>query len=179
MKQHRSLEELVIQACPRTWDSLEPVGEPAVWAGGSCESRRYCDDCQLAVHNLSAYTRREARRLLDSPGRVCVMKSLRPDGSVVTRATWSERASQRVRALASRAALLFVSLWAGLLASCSGELEEQAREASVEGGAEQTETGDDRAGQECGQGTSATGELNEEPLRLLTELGGLIGYIGE
>jgi len=76
--------------CPKKWADL--VGD---------DTRRYCGECQLHVHNLSAMTRREGERFLESvspdEGRVCATYTRRVDGSIVTRATWRESVGIRLR----------------------------------------------------------------------------------
>ncbi len=48
---------------------------------------RFCEHCNLSVHDLSQMTRKRARRLVaKSKGRLCIRYLRRPDGSMVTRA---------------------------------------------------------------------------------------------
>jgi hypothetical protein len=52
-------------------------------------NRRFCDECQLHVHNLSAMSRRERERfVIESEGKACVAYELRPDGTMVTPSFW-------------------------------------------------------------------------------------------
>ena len=44
--------------------------------------RRHCDACDTHVHDLSAMTEREARRLLARSPTACIRYRARPDGSV-------------------------------------------------------------------------------------------------
>ncbi len=51
--------------------------------------RRFCDHCQLHVHNLSAMSRRERDRFVtESAGRACIAYQLRSDGTMVTPSYW-------------------------------------------------------------------------------------------
>jgi hypothetical protein len=73
--------------------------------------RRFCEHCQLHVHNLSAMSRRERDRFVsESAGQACIAYQLRPDGSMVTLSLWRGmlRPFQRVQlsAFAVLAALL-------------------------------------------------------------------------
>ena len=114
MKKRSNLEELTLSACPRTWASLEEVEGDA--------RRRHCDECQLHVHDLRAYTKREAERLLDArrDERVCVRKTVRPDGTIVTRAGLGERWLRRGKLAAS----WLLVLGGTLLAACTKDSRE-------------------------------------------------------
>ncbi|MFT3687218.1 MAG: hypothetical protein QM783_20230 [Phycisphaerales bacterium] len=70
-----SLPQLRVDSpCPMSWDAMR----------GDHRSR-FCDHCQLHVHNVSALTKREARALLAaSSGRLCLNGYVRPDGELVT-----------------------------------------------------------------------------------------------
>jgi hypothetical protein len=87
--------------CPKRWEELQ---------GGN--QRRFCQECQLHVHNLSAMSSRERERFVAQAGsgRQCIAYELRPDGSMVTPSPWSSllRPFQRVQwvALAFLAAIL-------------------------------------------------------------------------
>ena len=58
----RALEDVRIRECPKRWAELDATEDPA---------RRYCDACDLHVHDLASYTRSEAEALLarESPAR--------------------------------------------------------------------------------------------------------------
>ena len=87
--------------CPKLWEELH---------GG--EQRRFCEECQLHVHNLSAMSSRERERFVarSGSGRQCIAYELRPDGSMVTPSWWSPllRPFQRMQwaAMAFLAAVL-------------------------------------------------------------------------
>ena len=52
--------------------------------------RRFCDHCQLHVHNLSAMSATQRERFVAaSGGHACIAYELRPDGSMVTLSRWS------------------------------------------------------------------------------------------
>ena len=59
---------------------------PASWADMAGDDRtRYCQQCQLHVHDLSAMTRAEGEALVaSSTGRLCTRMTRRPDGTIVT-----------------------------------------------------------------------------------------------
>lgn len=74
-----SLDVIQIKSpCSASWEAME--GD---------DVQRFCDDCQLHVHNLSQMRRRDAEalvsgvRLPEGP-RVCVQMQRGPDGRVVT-----------------------------------------------------------------------------------------------
>lgn len=114
MSRRRSLEHAPITPCPRTWSSLEPV-DPT----GAADRIRYCDDCRLHVHNLAAYTRREARRLVEGrEGRLCVLRVLDGRGRMVSRES-APAPLARLRAGLARTATWLLLLAGGALASCS------------------------------------------------------------
>jgi hypothetical protein len=51
--------------------------------------RRFCEHCQLHVHNLSAMSRRERDFFVtESAGRSCIAYQLRLDGTMVTPSFW-------------------------------------------------------------------------------------------
>jgi hypothetical protein len=51
--------------------------------------RRFCEDCQLHVHDLSAMSRRESDHFIaESAGKDCITYQLRPDGTMVTPSFW-------------------------------------------------------------------------------------------
>jgi len=64
--------------CPANWDEM--TGD---------EKKRFCGQCKLHVHNLSAMTELEAERLLQEArrqeGRLCVRFYRRFDGKILTR----------------------------------------------------------------------------------------------
>jgi hypothetical protein len=74
-------------------------------------TRRFCEHCQLHVHNLSAMSATERENFLaESGGAKCIAYELRGDGSMVTQSHWSwiARPMRRVQfaAVAMLAALL-------------------------------------------------------------------------
>src|SRR4051812_23738688 len=65
--------------CPKQWEEMRGDAK-----------RRFCDQCQLHVHNLSAMSRRERDRFVqESGGRGCIAYQLRPDGTMMTPTFWS------------------------------------------------------------------------------------------
>lgn len=78
-KRDLSFDSLRIPSpCNADWDSMEDRG-----------SQRYCEDCNLCVHDVRRLTESETRDLLhraaQSGTRVCMRVTYRANGSVVTR----------------------------------------------------------------------------------------------
>jgi hypothetical protein len=99
--------------CDRTWDSL--TGD---------DRKRYCGDCRLHVHNLSAMTSGEIRELVStSEGRVCGRFFQRADGTMITKdcAPEREKLQRRGRRLRIAAATLFGLAGTMGLSACGGE----------------------------------------------------------
>ena len=64
--------------CPKQWDQM--TGDA---------KRRFCEHCQLHVHNLSAMSERERERFVArSGGRACIAYQLRRDGTLITPSFW-------------------------------------------------------------------------------------------
>jgi hypothetical protein len=103
----------VTEPCPIKWESMRGDGRT-----------RFCDQCQLHVHNVSALSGREAARLLAAaPGRVCMNGMARGDGTLVTRESLAEvlrqQGASRWRIAAVRAAAwLGLGTVAASLAAC-------------------------------------------------------------
>lgn len=52
--------------------------------------RRFCEHCQLHVHNLSAMSPGERTQFVaESGGRACITYEIRPDGTMITASRWS------------------------------------------------------------------------------------------
>jgi hypothetical protein len=51
----------IARPCPKKWENLRGDNQ-----------KRFCDECQLHVHNLSAMSEKEVQALLQIPGRCCV-----------------------------------------------------------------------------------------------------------
>ena len=67
-------------ACPKKWESMRVDGS----------QQRFCEQCQLHVHDLSAMSSSEATGVLAGMnGRVCVSYQVAPDSSMVMRTRWS------------------------------------------------------------------------------------------
>jgi hypothetical protein len=65
----------VAAPCPANWERM--VGD---------ERKRFCDQCNLHVYNLSGMTKREAEALItNAEGRLCVRFYRRADGTIITR----------------------------------------------------------------------------------------------
>ena len=64
--------------CPRKWGDM--TGDA---------KRRFCEHCQLHVHNLSAMPSGERMQFVaETRGRACITYELRPDGTMVTASRW-------------------------------------------------------------------------------------------
>ena len=52
--------------------------------------RRFCEHCQLHVHNLSAMSPGERTQFVaESGGRACITYEIRPDGTMLTPSRWN------------------------------------------------------------------------------------------
>ena len=86
-------------ACPKRWDDMKEDGP----------QRRFCDQCQLHVRDLSAMTERQGQQVLaEANDRLCVSYLVRPDGTMVTRARWE--GMKRGWFTVQRAALTFLAM---------------------------------------------------------------------
>ena len=51
--------------------------------------RRFCEHCQLHVHNLSAMSKKERTKFVaESKGRTCIAYTHRPDGTLISEGFW-------------------------------------------------------------------------------------------
>jgi len=108
MNDRTTLDRLEIASpCSADWSAMQ--GD---------DKRRFCSDCKLHVHDLSAMTTDEAMDVLRAAGqgRLCVRFHRRADGRVLTQ-DCPVGLRQKVRRAWARAAAMATSLWA--LASCS------------------------------------------------------------
>jgi hypothetical protein len=99
--------------CPKTWADMR--GDAV---------KRFCDDCQLNVYDVSQLTTLEAYSLLKlSEGRVCARIYTRADGTVLTRDCPTGLRRARQRALRSALALgaLATSALAAVLSQLGGD----------------------------------------------------------
>jgi hypothetical protein len=83
------------------------------------ERRRFCAQCKLHVHDLSAMSARDANELLQrgTQGRVCVRFFRRADGTVLTR-DCPVGLRRKLRRAWARAAAMWLALW-GSFAACT------------------------------------------------------------
>lgn len=106
--------------CPKQWEEL---------AGN--ESRRYCDQCEKHVHNLSVASKRETLRLtreLEAGGRVCVAYFTTPSGGILRQpARWR----RWFGSLQSGLALLLPFALTGVQAAPPSQAPEEHREARL------------------------------------------------
>jgi len=100
----------IASPCPKRWDELD--GD---------ERKRFCSQCTLHVHNLSAMRREEAEAFLEDRARegerVCVTYRQRGDGTVVTAPPVQGLQVRRWSRLLGAAASLLFGLFP-FLASC-------------------------------------------------------------
>ncbi|RYD31097.1 MAG: hypothetical protein EOP86_18630 [Verrucomicrobiaceae bacterium] len=69
----------IASPCPKSWDGMD--GD---------DKKRFCTECRLHVHNLSALDTKERAEVLSQPAdRICIAYELRPDGGMVTPSRWS------------------------------------------------------------------------------------------
>jgi len=66
---------VITDPCPLKWDGMK--GD---------DKRRFCEHCQLHVHNLSRMNARERRAVLSSKGHVCVTYAMDENGALITQA---------------------------------------------------------------------------------------------
>ena len=89
--------------CPKKWSELE---------GG--DKQRYCSECQLHVHNLSAMSAPERNEFIENGGeRKCIAYTLRADGTMVTPSRWPRlaRLFRPVRWAALSCAATLLPFW--------------------------------------------------------------------
>ena len=68
----------IAKPCPKNWDDM--TGDA---------KRRFCDQCQIHVHNLSAMSPGERVQFVaETRGRACITYELRGDGTMITRSRW-------------------------------------------------------------------------------------------
>ena len=68
----------IAKPCPKNWDDM--TGDA---------KRRFCEHCQLHVHNLSAMAPGERVQFVaETRGRACITYELRADGTMVTSSRW-------------------------------------------------------------------------------------------
>jgi hypothetical protein len=86
--------------CPKRWEEMR----------GDMK-RRFCEHCQLHVHNLSAMSRRERGAFVaGARGQTCVTYELQADGSMATPPRWP-----RAARMFSRARLVFAAVLAAVV----------------------------------------------------------------
>lgn len=101
----------VLHPCTRTWNSLESVSGD--------RTRRYCDQCDLHVNNVSELSDAQAHQLMLTPGRVCISGIAKSDGILLTKSRLREEARIHIRRrplLRIAAALGLISLPTALIA---------------------------------------------------------------
>lgn len=68
----------IAKPCPKKWSDM--TGDA---------KRRFCEQCQLHVHNLSAMEPGErAQFVAETRGHACITYELRADGTMITRSRW-------------------------------------------------------------------------------------------
>jgi hypothetical protein len=108
-------------------------------------TRRFCDHCQLHVHNLSAMSRRQRDRFVrESGGRGCIAYQLRADGTMITPSFWS-KVLQPFRRLQFAAVAVLAAVLPFLFTACAsrrtlGAIAPPAHACSTVGEAETTVT---------------------------------------
>ena len=116
----RSLPVFAQQAAPDALDLVEiPIPCDVPWDGMPGDDQvRHCGQCKQNVYNVSALTRAEAMRLLQS--RVCLRIFRRPDNTVVTSDCRERLRAARKRGLWVFAGTLLIVLWAQICAQFVG-----------------------------------------------------------
>lgn len=82
---------------------------------------RFCGQCRKSVYNVANMTRAEALSLIDrAEGRVCMLITRRPDGTIVAGDCWAQLRHARRRGILAFAAALPVVLAAQLWSQAFG-----------------------------------------------------------
>lgn len=69
----------IASPCPKNWDDMSGDAK-----------RRFCEQCQLHVHNLSGMSPGERTKFVKAPGpHACITYEVRPDGTMITASRWS------------------------------------------------------------------------------------------
>ncbi|WP_265594675.1 hypothetical protein [Haloferula sp. BvORR071] len=90
----------IASPCPKKWTDMSGDAK-----------RRFCEHCQLHVHNLSAMSVRERDQFVaESGGHACIAYEVRDDGSMVTPSRWAWLRVPLLRTQQTAAALLAASL---------------------------------------------------------------------
>jgi hypothetical protein len=87
----------IARPCSKKWENLRGDNQ-----------KRFCDECQLHVHNLSAMSEQEVQALLQIPGRCCVGYLSQPESprpAAKTRKNWWGLLGRGPRLMASGTAL--------------------------------------------------------------------------
>lgn len=96
------------KACPLRWDDLRGDAK-----------RRYCEQCQLHVHNLSAMSRKERDRFVkETGGRACIAYHLNTNGTLRETSLWS-RVTWPLQQPKAAALSLLATLLPFLFSACS------------------------------------------------------------
>ena len=94
--------------CPKQWSELE--GD---------EKRRYCSECRLHVHNLSAMSEAEQTDFIHDGGdRKCIAYTLRADGTMITPSRWP-RLARLLRPVRWAAVSCMATLLPFLFSNCT------------------------------------------------------------
>ena len=102
--------------CSQSWDSM--VGN---------DQFRFCEHCNLSVHNLAEMTRKDVERLIaKSQGRLCVRYQRRPDGSPRTLP-----AAQKLHRITRRASQVAAGAFSASIAFTGAALSQVTAEAYV------------------------------------------------
>src|SRR4051812_36390024 len=96
----------VQKPCPKNWDEM--IGD---------EKKRFCDHCNLHVHNISTMSDGERTALTQNAGRLCVAYFQRNDGSIVTR-SWMDSLTNSFRGISSLAASVMALVFPLALVGC-------------------------------------------------------------
>lgn len=109
----QNLESLrIVEPCPKKWADMAGDGK-----------KRFCEHCNLHVHNLSAMKPRQIQALAQTPGRRCVAYLETADGRIRTRSRldfFRHSLSRSRRLAASLLALLFPFSFVGCTTNKTG-----------------------------------------------------------
>ena len=105
--------------CDADWDAMS--GDDA---------RRFCESCQLQVHNLSAMSRRDAEQVVQSgrSGRVCVQIQRDHRGRVLTREDfrWGRQLRRKAGFIRRQVLLSLAAGWLSMVGAGCGQRDDSS-----------------------------------------------------
>jgi hypothetical protein len=110
----------VATPCPKIWEEMK-----------GNQKQRFCEQCQLHVHNLSAMSARERDAMVErTGGQACISYELRADGTMIT-TNWRTQMEAAFRRVGYALAAVFATIFPFAFGACQSP---QKREAYRTGG---------------------------------------------